>query len=62
MQRISLAITRFKVPLKDCANCLYRVKEWRDGGHCYMFSDEPEGDRCGQFMRKIEREEWEASQ
>lgn len=39
---------------KDCANCLYRQEEMRDGGHCYMFRDEPDGDACGQFKSILE--------
>lgn len=38
-----------RLPLKDCARCQYRAELLGDGGHCYMFRDEPAGDRCGQF-------------
>lgn len=38
------------LPLMDCDHCQY--KQWADGGHCYMFRDKPDGDRCGQFKRK----------
>ena len=37
------------LPIMDCDNCLYIRYDWRDGGHCYMFRDKPDGDRCGQF-------------
>ena len=37
------------LPIMDCQNCLYRQEEWRNGGHCYMFREQPAGDRCGQF-------------
>lgn len=39
-------------PPKDCPNCQHRAEEWRDGGHCYMFREEPEGDKCAQFRPK----------
>lgn len=37
------------LPSKDCAKCVHREEDWRDGGHCYMFREEPEGENCGQF-------------
>lgn len=33
---------------KDCARCAHKADN-ADGGHCYMFEAEPEGDRCGQM-------------
>lgn len=39
------------LPLMDCQNCFHRQEHWRDGGHCYMFREKPEGDRCGQFKK-----------
>lgn len=43
------------LPIMDCENCQHRNAAWRDGGHCYMFREKPEGDRCGQFKaaRKV---------
>jgi hypothetical protein len=38
------------MPAKDCLRCIYRTEAWRDGGHCYMFRDDPPGDECGQFQ------------
>ena len=38
------------LPLMDCDHCQY--KQWHDGGHCYMFRNKPDGDRCGQFKQK----------
>lgn len=38
-----------RLPIMNCHGCLYRQEEWRDGGHCYMFHEKPEGTRCGQF-------------
>ena len=32
---------------KDCETCEHKTHA--DGGHCYMFKSEPEGDRCGQY-------------
>lgn len=37
------------LPIKDCAACLYSKD--KQGGHCYMFKNEPEGDFCGAFKR-----------
>jgi hypothetical protein len=31
---------------KDCPNCVYRRDEWRDGGHCYFYRDEPDSQYC----------------
>lgn len=39
------------LPLMDCDNCQHRQVTWRDGGHCYMFKDKPEGAHCGQFKK-----------
>lgn len=36
------------LPIADCPNCQYMKME-HDGGHCYMFLDKPEGDKCGQM-------------
>lgn len=38
---------RVKTP-KACDSCLYREKEWRDGGWCYMFRKMP-SPTCAQF-------------
>ena len=43
------------LPPMDCENCVYHTESWRDGGHCYMFREQPSGDRCGQFHRKPTR-------
>lgn len=40
------------LPMMDCDHCLFRQESWRDGGHCYMFREKPEGDRCGQFKNE----------
>jgi len=37
-------------PKKACELCLYRGAEWRDDGYCYMFREQPTGDRCRQFI------------
>lgn len=37
------------LPIMDCDNCQWRDKQWRDGGHCYMFREKPSGTRCGQM-------------
>ena len=37
------------LPLKDCGNCQWHQEGWRDGGFCYMFRVEPDGDKCGQM-------------
>ena len=47
-----LARNRPELPPKDCDACMFRKEEWRDGGHCYMFREEPSGDLCGQFRAK----------
>lgn len=41
------------LPLKDCVNCAWKAFG-EPGGHCYMFREEPAGDRCGQF-KKVEQ-------
>lgn len=38
------------LPLADCKNCEYGALN-ASGGHCYMFKEKPEGDRCGQMRR-----------
>jgi hypothetical protein len=38
------------LPVMDCPNCFHSLTP--DGGHCYMFRNKPEGDRCGQFKSK----------
>lgn len=37
------------LPVKECGQCLY--KQDPQGGHCYMFKTEPEGEFCGAFRR-----------
>lgn len=45
-----------KIPLgavstpEDCAGCLHRQEDWRDGGWCYMFREMP-SPTCTQFKR-----------
>jgi len=39
------------MPDMDCANCQWHAADWRDGGHCYMFREKPDGDKCGQMRR-----------
>lgn len=38
------------LPVADCKNCVYGSLN-ASGGHCYMFKEKPEGDRCGQMRR-----------
>lgn len=42
---------RVVLPDKNCPQCEYRVEQWRDGGHCYMFKEEPMGTKCAQFRQ-----------
>ena len=44
------------MPDMDCANCQWHAADWRDGGHCYMFREKPEGDKCGQMKRLTKQE------
>jgi hypothetical protein len=39
------------LPVKDCKKCQWHQEGWRDGGFCYMFRVEPEGEKCGQMNR-----------
>lgn len=41
------------LPLKDCGNCAWKAVA-EPGGYCYMFREEPNDDRCGQF-KKVEQ-------
>lgn len=42
------------LPRKDCAACQYRDEQWRDGGFCYMFRDEPQSEFCGSFKAALD--------
>lgn len=36
---------------RDCACCEYRRDDWRDGGHCYFFREEPSTVLCAHFQQ-----------
>lgn len=39
------------LPIADCPNCFWMGFP-HDGGHCYMFRDAPENNRCAKMQRK----------
>lgn len=49
LRRIAQERARLPIHAKDCAACIFRTEEWRDGGHCYMFREEPTGELCASF-------------
>lgn len=42
-------VDRQDPPPMDCPACFYRQEDMRDGGHCYMFREQPPGPNCGSF-------------
>lgn len=45
------------LPEVDCSACQYNDMP-HEGGHCYMFQDPPEDNRCGAFEDKQYRMRW----
>ena len=39
------------LPDMDCESCVFRKPELREKAHCYMFREQPAGDKCGQYKK-----------